>query len=300
MKLVTFTYGDRTCTGAMVGDRIVDLNAADPGIPDEMVALLRGGDAMLAAAANVAEAASSSAIPTADVTLESPVLLPPKILAVGLNYMDHFNELPDHVKKAVGGKPPERPVIFNKQSTSATAPYAAVKRPIESHEFDYEAELGVVIGKTCRRVSREKAFDVIAGFTVLNDLTIRDWQRATPTMTMGKSWDTHCPMGPCIVTKDEIGNAEDLRVVLSVDGEVLQDFNTGDMLFDIAAQIEHLSTAFTLTPGDVIATGTSAGVAHFRPGQPFLKEGQTCRVEIEKIGAIENKVELDSGESYIR
>lgn len=299
MKLVTFTHGGLTRTGVMAGDGIIDLNAADSSIPSEMVALLNGGDAMLAKAAAAAET-EGLILPVSEVTLESPILLPPKILAVGLNYMDHFNELPDHVKKAVGGKPPERPVIFNKQNTSVAAPYGAVKRPVESQEFDYEAELGVVIGKTCRRVPKEQAFDVIAGYTVINDLTIRDWQRATPTMTMGKSWDTHCPMGPCIVTKDEIGDAENLRVVLSVDGEVLQDFNTGDMLFDIAAQIEHLSTAFTLTPGDVIATGTSAGVAHFRPGQPFLKEGQTCRVEIENIGAIENKIELDAGESFIR
>lgn len=298
MKLVTYSNSGVPRTGGLRDDGIVDLNKADQSIPTEMVTLLQGGAEMLAKA----EAAiQSGPVETslANATLESPILQPPKILAVGLNYMDHFNELPEPVKQHVGGKPPDRPVIFNKQNTSVTGPFAAVKRPIESTEFDWEAELGVVIGKRCRRVSKEQAFDVIAGYTIVNDLTIRDWQKATPTMTMGKSWDTHCPMGPCIVTKDEIGDPENLRVVLTVDGEVRQDFNTGGMLFDIATQIEHLSTAFTLMPGDIIATGTSAGVATFRPGQPYLKEGQTCRIEIEKIGFIENPVELDSGESYI-
>lgn len=299
MKLVTFTHGGSTRTGALRGEDVVDLNATDSDIPAEMVALLQGGDAMLDKAK--AASASGAAVASVDqVRLESPILLPPKILAAGLNYMSHFEELPAPVKERVGGQPPSTPIIFNKQSTSATAPYDPVMRPIESAELDYEAELGVVIGKTCRRVSKEQAFDVIAGYTVINDLTVRDWQRATPTMTMGKSWDTHCPMGPCIATADEVGDPENLHVTLTVDGEVLQDFNTGGMIFDIATQISHLSTAFTLTPGDVIATGTAAGVATFRPGQPYLKEGQTCRVEIEKIGFIENKIALDQGESYIR
>ncbi|MEM9841200.1 MAG: fumarylacetoacetate hydrolase family protein [Pseudomonadota bacterium] len=278
---------------------IVDLNAADPAIPTNMVDLLNGGDAMLTKA-DAAIKLGQKTVEYDPNTLLSPILMPPKILAVGLNYMDHFDELPAPVKQRVGGKPPDRPIIFNKQNTSVTGPYSPVKRPIESKEFDWEGELGVVIGKTCRRVKADRAFDVIAGYTIVNDLTIRDWQKATPTMTMGKSWDTHCPMGPCIVTRDEIEDPEDLRVVLSVDGKVHQDFNTGDMLFNIATQIEHLSTAFTLVPGDVIATGTSAGVATFQPGQPYLREGQTCRVEIERIGFIENKVELDEGEHFIR
>lgn len=297
MRLATFTHRSKTRTGVIKGKNIIDLHEANAAIPDEMVSLLRGGDDTLNQVAAVLGSAESG-IALADVKLESPILLPPKILAVGLNYMDHYNEMPEDVRARI--KVPERPIIFNKQSTSANGPYDDVALPVESDHLDYEAELGVVIGKTCRRVSKEQAFDVIAGYTALNDVTIRDWQRATPTMTMGKSWDTHCPMGPVIVTKDEIGNPEDLRVTLSVDGETHQDFNTGDMLFDIASQIEHLSTAFTLTPGDVIATGTSKGVAVFRPGQPFMKAGQVCRVDIEKIGHLQNTIVADTGESFIR
>lgn len=298
MRLVTFTHNGATRAGAIQGDGVVDLNATNASIPAEMLALLQGGDAMLAAAAEAA--ASGDAIAAlADVKLESPILLPPKILAIGLNYRDHFDEIPAEIKEKRGLKLPTVPVVFNKQSTSAHSAYDPVELPPESPELDYEAELGVVIGKTCRRVPKERAYEVVAGYTVLNDLTIRDWQRATPTMTMGKSWDTHCPMGPSIVTKDEIADPHNLGVKTMVDGEVVQDFNTSTMLFDIPSLIAHLSTAFTLTPGDVIASGTGAGVAVFRPGQPFLKEGQVCRVDIDQIGHIENRVEA-GGPSFIR
>lgn len=299
MRLVTFTKDGSTRTGALRADEVVDLNATDASIPAEMVALLEGGEAMLAKAAQAAQTGQAAAN-IQDIKLESPVLRPPKILAVGVNYKAHFLEIPEETRKKVGGKLPEAPIIFNKQSTSATGPYDPVFRPIESNELDYEAELGVVIGKTCRRVSKEQAFDVVAGYTVVNDVTVRDWQRKGPTMTMGKSWNSHCPMGPAIVTKDEIDDPEDLRVVLTVDGDERQNFNTKDMVFGIAAQIEFLSTAFTLVPGDVIVTGTSAGVATFMPGQPYLKEGQSCRVEIDNLGYIENKIALDEGESFIR
>lgn len=298
MKLATFTHNGSTRLGALTPAGMVDLQAGDPSLPADMLGLLQGGDAMMARAA--AAASSGAALPIDSVTLECPLPNPPKILAVGLNYMDHFWEIPEPVREAHGLKPPEVPVIFNKQSTSANGPYDEIALPAESPQLDYEGELAVVIGKTCRRVSAERAFEVIAGYMALNDVTVRDWQLATPTMTMGKSWDTHCPMGPVLVTADDIADPEKLRVTTAVDGEVVQDFNTGDMIFGIAAQIAHLSTAFTLLPGDVIATGTSAGVALFREGQPFLKEGQKVRVEVEGIGYIENTVTLDQGTSFIR
>ncbi|MEM7570571.1 MAG: fumarylacetoacetate hydrolase family protein [Pseudomonadota bacterium] len=299
MRLITFTHNGSTRTGALRGNDVIDLNAVDASIPKEMVALLQGGDGMLSAAAKAADTGPALA-QVGDVALESPILLPPKILAVGVNYEDHFLEIPEETRKKVGGKLPDSPIIFNKQSTSATGPYAPVFRPVESHELDYEAELGVVIGKTCRRVSKENAFDVVAGYVIANDVTVRDWQRKGPTMTMGKSWDSHCPMGPALVTKDEIENPEDLNVILTVDGDKRQSFNTKDMVFGIAEQIAFLSTAFTLTPGDVIVTGTSAGVATFMPGQPYLKEGQVCRVAIDQLGHIENTIALDPGESFVR
>jgi 2-keto-4-pentenoate hydratase/2-oxohepta-3-ene-1,7-dioic acid hydratase in catechol pathway len=299
MKLVTFTHQGSNRTGVQLTSGILDLNAADSNIPDDMLALLRGGDAMMDRAL-AATLAATSIIPMNEVRLQSPVMNPSKILAVGLNFMAHWDEIPNEIKQRNGLKLPEKPMIFNKQATSVTGPFDDVLLPVESIKLDYEAELGVVIGKECRRVAKEDVMDVIAGFTCLNDVTIRDWQHHSPTFTMGKSWDTHCPMGPCLVTKDEIEDMQNLQVKLFVDGEERQNFNTGEMIFDIATQISYLSTAFTLLPGDVIATGTSAGVALFRKGQPWMTEGQKVRMEIESIGAIENTVVKDSGESFIR
>ncbi len=299
MKLLTFTHNGATRTGALRGSRIVDLHATDPDVPSEMVALLGGGDATMTRARAAAKS-GDDALALADVKLESPIPAPPRILAIGLNYMAHFEEIPEEIRQRQGFKPPKVPIMFNKQNTAAQGPYDPVRLPTESPELDWEGELGVVIGKTCRRVGRERAFDVIAGYTVVNDISVRDWQRAAPTMTMGKSWDTHCPMGPVLATADEFDNPPALNVRVTVDGEEVQNFNSGDMLFGIAAIIEHLSTAFTLVPGDVIATGTSAGVAAFRPGPPWLREGQVVRVAIEGIGHIENVIEKDEGESFIR
>lgn len=299
MRLLTFTHNGTTRTGALRGDSIVDLHAADPQIPTDMITLLEGGDALMARA-QAATVSGDATVALAEARLESPVPTPPRVLAVALNFLGHWEEIPAELKKRRNLRLPETPMIFNKQNTSVTGPYDDVHLPPESVELDYEGELGVVIGKTGRRVSKENAFKIVAGYTVVNDVTLRDWQRAAMTMTMGKSWDTHCPMGPVMVTKDEIPDPEQLGVRVTVDGEERQNFNTGEMLFDIATTIEYLSTAFTLLPGDVIATGTSAGVALFRKGQPWMAEGQVVRVEIDEIGYIENKIVREEGESFIR
>ncbi|MEO0439144.1 MAG: fumarylacetoacetate hydrolase family protein [Pseudomonadota bacterium] len=299
MKLVTFTDSTSTRIGVMKGEQIVDLSLAAPSLPHDMVSLLAVGDEAMAEAKRVAESAEATVAVDA-VTLNSPILAPRKLMAIGLNYMDHFNEVPEEIKQRAGFKIPETPILFNKQVTSITGPFDSVDLPPESDELDYEAELAVVIGKTCRRVAPEDVSKVIAGYTIANDVSIRDWQRAAPTMVMGKSWDTHCPLGPALVTPDELPNPVDLKVKLTVDGETRQEFQTADMLFDIATQISYMSTAFTLEPGDVLLTGTSAGVGFFWPGGGLLKEGQVVRVEIEHLGAIENTVVADSGESFIR
>ena len=298
MRLVTFTHNGVTRIGAQRGDDIVDLNAADGSLPTNMRALLEGGDSLMAKAKEAAETGAAS-VRLSDVKLESPVDTPPRILAVGLNYMAHYLELPAHIREARFPKPPETPVMFNKQTTSVNGPYDPIALPPESPELDFEAELGVVIGKTCRRVPIDRAHEVIAGYTVLNDVTIRDWQRAAPTMTVGKSFDTHCPMGPALVTPDEISDPDKLQVKCWVDGELRQDFNTNDMIISVAKVINYLSTAFTLLPGDIIASGTSSGVALWAPGQPWMKEGQVCKVEIEEIGFIENKVERETAAPII-
>jgi 2-keto-4-pentenoate hydratase/2-oxohepta-3-ene-1,7-dioic acid hydratase in catechol pathway len=162
--------------------------------------------------------------------------------------------------------------------------------PRASSIVDYEGELGVVIGTRCRHVAPADARDVIAGYCIVNDVSVRDWQRRSPTMTMGKSFDTHGPIGPWIVTEDEITDPQDLWLTTTVNGEVLQDASTSNMIFGIAEQIAHLTTAFTLEPGDVLATGTPAGVGIFRDPPILLKAGDTVRIEISGIGALENPV----------
>lgn len=284
MRLITFSDDQSTRIGILRDDQIVDLSVAAPSVPSEMVAFLEAGDGAMETARAAADAAAT--INLSDVTLESPILRPPKILAVGLNYREHVEE--------TGRELPKVPIIFNKQSTSATRPFGPILRPHESVAMDYEGEMGVVIGKRCRRVPKERFGEVVAGYTVLNDVTIRDWQRASPTMTMGKSWDTHCPMGPSIVTPDEVDISK-LGLKTLVNGDVRQQSDTSYLIFDVPTLIEHLSTAFTLEPGDVIATGTCAGVAAAMEGQPWLKDGDVVRVEIETLGAIENKVVDDKG-----
>jgi len=281
MKLVTFTHRGSTRIGVADGDQVVDLSSAAPELPTEMVALLEAGDAALDAA-RAAAAGESVSIPLAEVHLESPVLRPPKILAVGLNYADHIAE--------TGLDTPKVPVIFNKQRTSAHPPGDPFHLPRASDKLDYEGELGVVIGKPCRHVPRERAREVIAGYTIVDDVTVRDWQVRAPTMTMGKSWDTHCPMGPWIVTPDEIPDPHTLELRTWVNGELRQHSNTKHLIYDCDDLIEHLSTAFTLEPGDVISTGTPSGVGiGFKPRR-FLAEGDVVRIAIDGIGEIENAV----------
>ena len=294
MRLLTFSDGSGTRIGVMKGEDILDLSAAAPDLPREMVAFLEQGEAAM----DEARKALSRGGPTiarGQATIESPILRPPKILATGMNYRDHAIE--------VGGenaKLPDRPVFFNKQSTSARAPYATVLLPPKSIQLDYEAELAIVIGRRCRRVKPAQAPQVIAGYTILNDVSVRDWQRMTPTAIMGKSWDTHCPMGPVIVTPDKIPDPVELDIRTLVNGEVRQSSNTRNLIFNCAALIEVLSTVFTLEPGDVIATGTPAGVAAFRPDKGWLRVDDLVRVEIERIGYIEARIAPDNIGSFIQ
>jgi len=210
------------------------------------------------------------------------VLRPRKILAVGLNYADHIAES--------GMKPPEFPTIFNKQVTSVTGPYDPIHLPRVSGALDYEGELAFVIGRRCRHVPRERAPEVIAGYLVLDDVTVRDWQLRTPTWTMGKSFDTHCPMGPWIVTADELGDPHSLGIRTWVNGELRQDSNTKELVHDCFSLVEHLSTAFTLEPGDVVTTGTPGGVGIGMRPPRLLAVGDVVRVEIDRIGQLENPV----------
>ena len=278
MRLVTFREGSETRLGRLEGDEIVDLSA-DATLPSEMTALLAAGPDAVARAGRVDAARRA----LTDTALAAPILRPPKILAVGLNYADHVAE--------TGMEKPKFPMIFNKQATSVTGPFDAFHLPRASECLDYEGELAVVIGRRCRHVPRDRAHEVIAGYTVANDVSVRDWQIRVPTMTMGKSWDTHCPLGPAIVTADEIGGTPSgHEIKTTVNGEVRQHSNTKELIFDCFDLVEHLSTAFTLEPGDVIVTGTPGGVGVAMKPPKWLVAGDIVRVEIEGLGAIENRV----------
>ncbi len=281
MKLVTFTQSDSTRIGILDNDAIVDLSVVAPSLPTEMCAFLEAGRSALDTAKQAA-GNTAALLALADITIEAPILRPPKILAVGLNYKDHIAE--------TGRDTPEFPMIFNKQSTSVTGPASVIHLPHVSDKLDYEGELAIVIGRRCRHVPKSRAAEVIVGYTIAHDVSVRDWQRRVPTFTMGKSFDTHCPLGPCIVTADEIGDPHGLELQTWVNGESRQHSNTRELLFDCFDLIEHLSTAFTLEPGDIISTGTPGGVGVAMKPPKFLKAGDVVKISIDKIGTLENSV----------
>lgn len=281
MKLATFLSGGAQRLGVVTDDGLVDLSLAAPELPREMNAFLAAGAPALAAAARAASA-TGPRIALAGTALLAPVPRPGKLLAIGLNYADHVAEAKI--------EPPKLPTVFNKQTTCVTGPYSPVHMPRVSQALDYEGELAFVVGRRCRHVPRDRAHEVIAGYCVANDVTVRDWQLRIPTWTMGKSFDTHGPLGPWLVTPDELGDPHSLRLRTTVDGEVRQDSNTKELIFDCFYLVEHLSTAFTLEPGDVVSTGTPGGVGIAMKPPRLLQVGSRVRVEIEGLGAIENEV----------
>lgn len=229
-------------------------------------------------------AASGPSIAIEDVELEAPIDDPQKFLGIGMNYREHAEEA-----RAAGIPIPTSQLWFNKQVSCLNSPYGDIVRPRVSDQLDYEIELGVVIGTECRHVSVEDARSVIAGYVVVNDVSVRDWlQKLSPTFTLGKSFDTHGPVGPWLTTDDEVADPLDLRMRLTVNGQVRQDFATNDMIYDIYEQIAYLSQVMTLKPGDILATGTPAGIA--APTQNWLRPGDVVRAEIDGLGAIENRV----------
>jgi 2-keto-4-pentenoate hydratase/2-oxohepta-3-ene-1,7-dioic acid hydratase in catechol pathway len=287
VKLCRFSLEGAPRLGLVVDDEVVDLSAADPTLPAEPARALE-----VAGADRLAELAGDSAWRALDeVELLSPAT-PRKYLAIALNYADHIAES--------GMEAPEVPMFFNKQVSCVVGPGADIHRPRVSEMLDYEGELAIVIGRRCRHVPVESAHNAIAGYTIANDVSVRDWQLRAMTMTIGKSFDTHGPLGPWLVTGDELGDPQALGIRTFVNDEQRQDGNTGEMVFDCFQQVSHLSEAFTLEPGDVIATGTPAGVGS--SVQPFpeglLKAGDTVRVEIDGIGELRNQV-IEEPEGYL-
>jgi 2-keto-4-pentenoate hydratase/2-oxohepta-3-ene-1,7-dioic acid hydratase in catechol pathway len=279
MRLCRFAAADGPHLGLVEGEEVADLSAAAPELPSEPArALDEAGAAKLAEVAGGAERR-----PLSEVELLSPAT-PRKYLAIALNYADHIAES--------GMEPPEVPMFFNKQVSCVVGPGADIHRPKVSDKLDYEGELAIVVGRRCRHVSVEEARGAIAGYTIANDVSVRDWQMRAMTMTIGKSFDTHGPLGPWLVTEDELGDPQSLGIRTFVNDEQRQDGNTGEMVFDCFQQVSHLSEAFTLEPGDVIATGTPAGVGSTVQPFPsgFLKAGDSVRVEIDGIGELRNEV----------
>ena len=283
MKLVTFKSDDNEGIGSLELDAIIPFKE-EPSLPIDMLSFLEAGDTAIKKAEDLCKNPKSK-ISFSEVKLLAPISRPPKIIAIGLNYADHLEEV-----RAAGREmdTPVVPMIFNKQSLSVTGPYEDVHDPKVSKMLDFEGELTFVIGKKCRHVPKDKAHEVIAGYTIANDLSVRDWQLRQPTFTIGKSFDTHCPFGPAIVTSDEISDPHKLDLTTEVNGEQRQSSNTKHLIFDCFDLVEHLSTAFTLEPGDLVLTGTPGGVGVIEG--KFLKQGDVIKISIAELGYIENKV----------
>jgi len=273
MKLATIRTAEGTRAVRVDADTLVDLGARDLG---EFLARDDWADA--------AASAVGPTYPAEGAEYATLIAQPSKVVCVGLNYRNHIAEM---------GRPmPEYPTLFPKWADCLIGARDDISRPQETVEFDWEVELAVVIGKTVRRAKGADAEAAIAGFTILNDVTCRDWQFRTREWTQGKNWDATTPVGPVLVTPDELpgGVRPALRVTTTVDGQVMQDDTTGDLLFDPVALVEYVSTMIRLNPGDIIASGTPGGVGHARKPPVYLVGGETVTCAIEGIGATVNKV----------
>ena len=282
MRLVSFSLGDGPARpGLLTGDEVVDLSDPATGLPATMVELLALGPAALERA-GAAATGGAARHTLAEVRRHAPVPDPPAILAIGMNYRAHVAEM--------GREPPEWQYWFNKQRTAIAGPGDPIVVPAVSDMVDYEGELAMVIGRRCQHVPAARAREVVAGYTIINDVSARDWQWRTPTFTLGKSFDTHAPCGPEMVTGDELGDPGALSIRTWVNDELRQDSTTADLIFGCADMIEYLTTAFPLEPGTIIATGTPAGVGAGMDPPQFLAAGDTVRIAIEGIGELSNPV----------
>lgn len=288
MKLVTFTInGSSSRIGALQkqGERyvIVDLCRAEPRLASAMKSFLETGTPALALARDVLKKADPSTIlELSDVKLEAPIPQPGKIICIGLNYRDHAAESKMPI--------PDYPTVFSKYANATIGPGAPIIIPHVTDKVDYEGELAFVIGKPGRYITEANAMNHVAGYMAFNDVSARDFQMRTSQWTMGKTFDTFAPMGPALVTADEIQDPHDLDIRVTINKEVLQSSNTRHLIFSIPKLVAYLSQAMTLDPGDVIATGTPSGVGFARRPPRFLRPGDVVRVEVEGIGSLENPV----------
>jgi acylpyruvate hydrolase len=284
MKLMMFEKGSGPALGVVEGDSVIDIAAADASAPKDVVTLIAAGPAALAnVEAAAAKAPAAAKLPLASVQAALPIARPSKIICIGLNYALHAKE---------GGHPmPTYPSLFLRVPTSLIPAGAPVVRPKCSIQLDYECELTIVVGKGGRHIPEEKALEHVFGYTLFNDVSVRDYQRKTTQWTAGKNFDATGPLGPWIVTADALPpGASGLRIQTRVNGETMQDSNTSDMIFSTAKTIAILSEIMTLEPGDLIATGTPSGVAHARKPPAWMKAGDRVEVELEGVGVLANPI----------
>ena len=299
MRLVRYLADGEVYLGVKSGDEIISLSDPDRGIPNDMLELISGWG-MLQGSVLDAVQDGASKVPISEVSLLAPLQNPGKFLAIGMNYQKHRAEAVD-----AGITPPRNQMWFSKQTSCINDPFGVILNPDSTMMLDYEVELAFVIGKECHQVKTEEASQYIFGYMVCNDVSMRDWQMHNMPdrieLMIGKSHDSHGPIGPWLVTSDEIPNPHDLRIECFVNGDLRQSSNTDDMIWNCYEQIEYLSSAMTLYPGDIIATGTPPGSGFSprgasgkadkeRKGNVFLQSGDVVRCEIEMIGAIENTV----------
>ena len=282
MKLVRYRAKGGVSVGVAIDGGVTKLNPFSS--IDEII---RGGSEALAEIRDVIRR-DNDRIPFEDLSLLAPLPRPGKYLAIGMNYRKHVAEA-----ARLGIATPSRQLWFNKQTSCIAGPYDGIVKPAVSDELDYEVELGVVIGAAAHRVPAAEASQHVFGYFVANDVSVRDWQRHSPTLTIGKSFDTHGPIGPWVVTADEVEDPHALDLRCFVNGELRQSSNTCQMVANLYEQIEYLSTAFTLEPGDLIATGTPEGIGAAMDPPQFLNVGDRVRCEIDGVGMIENEVIAD-------
>lgn len=307
MKLISYSYEGDTRIGCVSGDQVVDLNLAyrallesegairarqiaEAYVPANMVEFLEGGEESMNRARLAVDYALKSGATSSrkiihqvsGVRVEAPVLHPRKMICVGHNYREHILEMKREL--------PPFPVVFAKFANTIIGPQDDIPFYPISEQLDYEAEFAFVIGKRARNVSQQEALGYVAGYTIVNDVTYRDLQRRTIEWLQGKTVEGSAPMGPWLVTADEIADPSGLDVRLTVNGEERQHSNTANLVFTVPYLVEFLSNLMTLEPGDVILTGTPGGVGVAREPQTFLKDGDIVRIEIERIGVLENRV----------
>lgn len=284
MRLCMIDRDGHPTLAARDGTTLIDLSIAAPGLPGDIVGVLQSGDDGMQRLREAIDAApADSRIDSAKVRYHLPIAHPGKILCLGLNYADHAKE--------GGHNRPEYPSFFLRTSSSLVAHGEPIVRPRASVTLDYEAELVAVVGQRARHVPVERGLDVIAGYSVFNDGSIREYQRKTTQWTIGKNFDATGGFGPDYVSADELPpGAKGLRICSRLNGETLQDANTDDMLFGVAETVALVSTCMTLEPGDLLVMGTPAGVGHARKPPLWMKHGDVCEIEIEQVGVLSNPI----------